>query len=130
MSLTQTAALEEMKAQLRNMGEVSIVDEQPDRFEAYCDASNAGACVLAKPTYLKVVLETMDARPLRHWNEGASPYMTVFCDGQAMRLRKTSNNLNHPLVRYIQPLTEEGVANCVRLIRCVFEDAATRWTAA
>ena len=130
MSLTPSAALEEVKSKLRNAANVTIRDELPDSFVAICNNSNAGTKVLVKPTHIKVILDDMDAKPLRRWNERMAPYMIVFCDGQAMQLKKTSNTRQHPLVSYFQPLTEEGVANCVRLIRCVFEDAATRWTAA
>ena len=49
--------------------------------------------------------------------------LTLRFDGQTMKVGKTRNITGDPMVRFVQPLTEEGMGNCVKLILAVFTRA-------
>ena len=128
MSLTQTAALTLMKNQLRNaVDNVSFDDEHRNSFTVIDTNTNCSAGVKSGINTITLLLDQDDVEPFRRVTGRMSipsSHLTLVVGGVAMRVDKTRNPAGAKLVRYTQPLTEEGVAECVRFILAVFEEAA------
>jgi len=128
-TMTAVAALSTMKTMLGNGGEIDFVEMFNNSFTVYRKQSTWGAGVeLTAGNRLKVMLDQEHVVPM----QVARGRMTVWSTTLALRInggrktvlvRKTHNNTGHNLVRFVQPLTEEGVDNCVQLILAVFARA-------
>jgi hypothetical protein len=128
-TMTAVAALSTMKAMLGNGEEVDFVELFNNSFTVYRKQSTWGAGVeLTAGNRLKVMLEQEHVAPM----QVARGRMTIWSTTLALRIngggrtvlvRKTRNNTGHNMVRFVQPLTEEGVDNCAQLILAVFARA-------
>ena len=128
-TMTAVAALSTMKTMLGNGGEIDFVEMFNNSFTVYRKQSTWGAGVeLTAGNRLKVMLDQEHVAPM----QVARGRMTLWSTTLALRInggrktvlvRKTHNNTGHNLVRFVQPLTEEGVDNCVQLILAVFARA-------
>ena len=128
-TMTAVAALSTMKTMLGDGGEIDFVEMFNNSFTVYRKQSTWGAGVeLTAGNRLKVMLDQEHVAPM----QVARGRMTLWSTTLALRInggrktvlvRKTHNNTGHNLVRFVQPLTEEGVDNCVQLILAVFARA-------
>jgi hypothetical protein len=125
MSLTQAGALTFMKNQLNNAAGVSFSEERQDYFSVFSREADCGLGVTVGIRTIRVIIEQRDVMPLAHGRMNIPrPYLKLRVAGRSIRVQKMCNRYGDFMVRYTQPLTEDGATMCVRLILAVFEEAA------
>ena len=125
MSLTQAGALTFMKNQLNNAAGVSFSEERQDYFSVFSREADCGLGVTVGIRTIRVIIEQRDVMPLVHGRMNIPrPYLKLRVAGRSIRVQKMCNRYGDFMVRYTQPLTEDGATMCVRLILAVFEEAA------
>ena len=121
------AAFTAMKTQLTGGAVVEFLYETNRSFVVIQAVTNCAAGVeVTGGNMLKVMLDQQDVEPLRRVTGRMTLLtntLTLRFDGQTMKVGKTSNITGDPMVRFVQPLTEEGMGNCVKLILAVFARA-------
>jgi hypothetical protein len=126
-SVSPVAALTTMKTMLRNGEEVDFVGLFNNSFTVYRKQSTWGAGVeLTAGNRLKVLLDQAHVAPIQVARGHMALWTTTLAlrfNGKTMLVRKTHNGHGHNMVRFLQPLTEEGVENCAQLILAVLARA-------
>ena len=125
--IPDSAVMSMIKGLLENSTSVVYTEEVNNSFTVIHTESNCCAGVSLKGgNMLKVMLEQADVAPLQHARGHmtiSSPTITLRFDGQTMLVQKTRNQYGDHMVRFVQPLTEDGVDKCVKLILAVFARA-------
>jgi len=128
-TMTAAAALSTMKNMLSDGGEIDFVELFNNSFTVYSKQSTWGAGVeVTAGNRLKVMLDQEHVAPMQVARGRMSLWSTTLAlringGRKTVLVRKTRNNTGHNMVRFVQPLTEEGVDNCVQLILAVFARA-------